>query len=105
MNHLLKTFRSVSTTALALGLASTALSPAWAQSTHRQEGASASRSAQSAAWGIVGQEIEADASIRFGVLANGMRYALKRNANPSGEAAIRFTVNVGSHTVHHPLLL
>ena len=96
MNHLLKTFRSVSTTALALGLASTALSPAWAQSTHRQEGASASRSAQSAAWGIVGQEIEADASIRFGVLANGMRYALKRNANPSGEAAIRFTVNVGN---------
>ncbi len=96
MNHLLKTFRSVSTTALALGLASTALSPGWAQSTRQPQEAPASQSARSAAWGIVGQEIEADASIRFGVLANGMRYALTRNANPSGEAAIRFTVNVGN---------
>ena len=96
MNHLLKTFRSVSTTALALGLASTALSPGWAQSTRQPQEAPATQSAQSAAWGIVGQEIEADASIRFGVLPNGMRYALKRNANPSGEAAIRFTVNVGN---------
>ncbi|GAA4050429.1 M16 family metallopeptidase [Parerythrobacter jejuensis] len=91
-----KTIRTVSTFALALGLASAALTPAWAQAAGQAEAASTSRPAQSPVWGIVSQEIEADADIRFGVLANGMRYALKRNTNPSGEAAIRFTVKVGN---------
>lgn len=95
MNRKLKTVRSISFTALALGLASSALSPVWAQPAGQAEAAPASQPAQSTAWGIVSQGIEADADIRFGVLPNGMRYAIKRNANPSGEAAIRFTVNVG----------
>ena len=33
--------------------------------------------------------------IVFGVLPNGMRYALMRNGNPAGEATIRFNIEVG----------
>ena len=47
-------------------------------------------------WDIVGADFPADPDIAFGRLPNGMRYALMRNGNPKGEAAIRFTVEVGS---------
>ena len=90
-----KILLTVSTIALGLGIASATLSPAMAQSTGQPDPAPASQTTQSAAWGIASGRIEADPDIRFGVLANGMRYALKRNTNPAGEAAIRFTVDVG----------
>lgn len=48
------------------------------------------------AWGISSTDFPADPQITFGRLPNGMRYALMRNGNPKGEAAIRFTVEVGS---------
>lgn len=47
-------------------------------------------------WGIASPELVADPGVVFGVLPNGMRYALQRNGNPAGEAAIRFNVEVGS---------
>ncbi|MBB3033852.1 M16 family metallopeptidase [Alteriqipengyuania lutimaris] len=47
-------------------------------------------------WGIESPAFEADPDVVFGVLPNGMRYALQRNATPPDEAAIRFNVQVGS---------
>lgn len=47
-------------------------------------------------WGIAQSDFPADPDITFGRLPNGMRYALMRNGNPKGEAAIRFTVAVGA---------
>lgn len=47
-------------------------------------------------WGIASPDLMADPDLVFGVLPNGMRYALQRNGNPAGEAAIRFNVEVGS---------
>ncbi|OBX19452.1 hypothetical protein A9995_06760 [Erythrobacter sp. QSSC1-22B] len=47
-------------------------------------------------WGIVSPDFAPDPDVVFGVLPNGMRYAIQRNGNPAGEAAIRFNVEVGS---------
>ncbi len=41
-------------------------------------------------------DIPADETVRYGVLENGMRYALVENDTPSGTAAIRLVLNVGS---------
>jgi zinc protease len=47
------------------------------------------------AWGLTSSDLPADPSVRFGVLPNGMRYALKRNVTPKGAAVIRFAFDVG----------
>src|SRR5690606_18663135 len=41
-------------------------------------------------------DIPADPAVRFGVLANGMRYALMRNATPPGQASLRLRIDAGS---------
>lgn len=41
-------------------------------------------------WGIASPDLSSDPDVLFGVLPNGMRYALQRNGNPAGDAAIRF---------------
>lgn len=46
-------------------------------------------------WGIASPDFDADPAVTFGTLPNGMRYAIRQNANPPGEAVIRFTVDVG----------
>jgi zinc protease len=48
------------------------------------------------AWGHVSPDIKGDPSIRYGVLANGMKYAIQRNETPKGSAAVRMHMNVGS---------
>jgi zinc protease len=48
------------------------------------------------AWNIPSTDFPADPDVVFGVLPNGMRYAIKRNTNPAGEAAIRFSISVGA---------
>lgn len=40
--------------------------------------------------------LAADPAIRFGVLPNGMRYALRRNATPPGQASLRLRFDAGS---------
>jgi zinc protease len=93
----IRSLRIVSSIAIAAGLAS-ALPPALMA----QEAAPQSAAAPSAevggvpAWDIIGTDFPANPDVTFGRLPNGMRYALMRNANPKGEAAIRFTVEVGS---------
>lgn len=47
------------------------------------------------AWGIASADFPADPDITFGVLGNGMRYALKRHNSPAGQAALRFTIAAG----------
>jgi zinc protease len=41
--------------------------------------------------------IRPDPAVRVGVLPNGMRYLLMRNANPKGAVALRFAIDVGSY--------
>jgi len=46
------------------------------------------------AWGLE-SVLPADPTVRFGVLPNGMRYALKHNETPKDAAVIRFAFDVG----------
>ncbi len=46
------------------------------------------------AWGLESL-LPADPTVRFGVLPNGMRYAIKHNETPKGAAVIRFAFDVG----------
>ena len=47
------------------------------------------------AWGITDAELQADPTVTYGVLENGMRYAIKRNTQPAGEASMRLLFDVG----------
>ncbi len=49
-------------------------------------------------WPQAHSDLPADPAIRFGVLANGMRYAIMRNATPKDEVSIRFRIAAGSLT-------
>ncbi len=48
------------------------------------------------AWGFDRSDLAPDPRIRFGALANGMRYAILRNGTPPGAMAIRMRVAVGA---------
>lgn len=49
-----------------------------------------------AAWGYAGSDLVPDPAVRLGVLPNGMRYAIRKNATPPGTAVMRLLINVGS---------
>lgn len=88
--------RTASVVALGIGLAVGQASIASAQDGETSPSATVSSPTGIPAWGITSADIAPDPDIVFGRLPNGMRYALQRNTNPVGEAAIRFTVEVGS---------
>jgi len=48
------------------------------------------------AWGHAKSDLAPDPAVRFGVLANGMRYAVMRNATPAGQASLRLRIGAGS---------
>lgn len=48
------------------------------------------------AWPQDASDLKADPSARFGVLANGMRYVVKRTANPQGTLSMRMRIEAGS---------
>jgi zinc protease len=48
------------------------------------------------AWGFEASDLKPDPAVRFGALANGMRYAIMANATPKGTASIRLHLDVGS---------
>ncbi|HYJ52364.1 MAG TPA: insulinase family protein [Allosphingosinicella sp.] len=48
------------------------------------------------AWGFDRSDLPPDPRIRFGVLANGMRYAIQPNSTPARGVAIRMLVRVGA---------
>ena len=47
-------------------------------------------------WAHEASDIAPDPAVRFGVLPNGMRYALRHNAQPEKAVSIRFTIAFGS---------
>jgi len=47
-------------------------------------------------WPQASSDIPADPAVRFGVLPNGMRYAILRNATPPGQASLRLRIDAGS---------
>jgi zinc protease len=56
----------------------------------------ATSQAPSPAWPQARSDVRADPAIRFGVLPNGMRYALRRQTTPPGQAALRLWIDAGS---------
>lgn len=48
------------------------------------------------AWGHPVNDLTPDPSIRYGVLPNGMKYALQKNTTPKGGGSVRMRVGVGS---------
>lgn len=48
------------------------------------------------AWGFARSDLTPHPAVRFGVLANGMRYALMRNTAPAGSLSARFHVDAGA---------
>ena len=48
------------------------------------------------AWPHLASDVPADEAVRFGVLPNGMRYALRRNSTPPGAASLRLRIDAGS---------
>ena len=77
-------------TALATALALTA--PAAARPAAKPAASSPARTV----WGIPRTDVVADPAIRYGRLANGMRYAIQRNATPKGTASVRLNFQFGS---------
>ncbi|RZJ85885.1 MAG: insulinase family protein, partial [Brevundimonas sp.] len=47
-------------------------------------------------WAQAASDVPADPAVRYGVLPNGMRYALLRNATPPGQASLRLRIDAGS---------
>src|ERR1022692_3653591 len=47
-------------------------------------------------WPQAHSDLKADGAIHFGVLPNGMRYAIMKNATPPGQVSMRLRFDVGS---------
>jgi zinc protease len=47
-------------------------------------------------WPQARSDIPADPDVRFGTLANGMRYAIRRNATPPHQVSLRLRIDAGS---------
>jgi zinc protease len=47
-------------------------------------------------WAQAHSDLAPDPAVRFGILPNGMRYAIMRNATPAGQTALRLRVGSGS---------
>ena len=47
-------------------------------------------------WGLQLTDVPSDPAIRYGRLANGMRYAIRRNTTPKGTASVRLHFEFGS---------
>ena len=47
-------------------------------------------------WPQAVSDVEVDPDIRFGALPNGMRYAIRRQTIPEGQAALRLRIDAGS---------
>jgi len=51
-------------------------------------------------WPQLTSDLPADPDVRFGTLANGMRYAIRRNSSPKGALSVRLRIDVGSLMEH-----
>src|SRR3546814_14682396 len=59
-------------------------------------GATAQSRAKNADWLYAGSDIPRDTAWQFGVLPNGVRYAVRNNGVPPGQVSIRVRMDVGS---------
>ena len=83
-NHLL----AASMLALAISLPSQTI----AQDTQTQNQSTGFQTA----WGAKSADVKPDETIKYGVLSNGMKYAIKKNETPKGNASLRMHVTLGS---------
>ncbi|UQV18085.1 insulinase family protein [Brevundimonas albigilva] len=70
--------------------------PAFAFDQAAPAAATTAQVAPSDPWPQAASDIPADPAVRFGLLPNGMRYALLRNATPPGQASFRLRIDAGS---------
>ncbi len=83
--------------ALALLLSLALTSPSFATEVKiSQKPAAVSKPAKSVPWLYVGSDIPPDPAWTFGVLPNGLRYAVRRNGVPPGQVSIRVNIEAGS---------
>ncbi|WP_164117713.1 M16 family metallopeptidase [Sphingorhabdus sp. Alg239-R122] len=87
------TFRCTALSAFALSLTLSA-SPALAQPA--QPAATESEQAGETPWLYENSNIPVDTEWKFGVLENGLRYAVRNNGVPPGQVAIRIRIDAGS---------
>ena len=59
-------------------------------------GAAAALAGPAPAWPQVGSDLAPEPGVVFGVLPNGMRYALKHNATPAGQTSLRLRIGSGA---------
>lgn len=78
----------VTSTALAAGVAGTILAAPAA--------AALAEKASVNGWGVRLTDVAPDGSIRYGILPNGMKYAIMRNSTPKGTASVRLQFAFGS---------
>lgn len=84
-------------TALALGAAPVVWSaPAAAQTAAQPQAAPTLDPRVAVAWGFDKTDVPVDPTIRFGVLPNGMKYAIRQNATPKDTVVLRMNVDRGS---------
>lgn len=86
--------RSITTACAAV--AALALLPIGAVAQDAAKSTAAPASAKNADWLYVGSDIPRDTAWKFGVLPNGVRYAVRNNGVPPGQVSIRVRMDVGS---------
>lgn len=85
----------ISRLAIAFALITLPVQTLYAQAPAAQSSSALSPATRSA-WGFDKTDLAPDSSVRFGVLPNGMRYAIMRNATPKANAVVRMRFDVGS---------
>ena len=86
--------RPVSMIAIAIALANSV--PAYAQTVEAPPATETSKAnVGTNGWGIATNDMKLDSAVRYGVLPNGMKYALRRNETPKGAASVRLTIDAG----------
>lgn len=91
--------RRVSTALSPLVLLAVSTAPAFAKEKAAKPAATATVNPQSAgakAWGFAASDVPVDPNIVFGVLPNGMKYALLKNSTPKDSVILRMRFDVGS---------
>lgn len=70
--------------------------PAAAVAQAQAPASSPAATAPSDPWPQIASDLPADSNVRYGQMANGMRYAILRNATPPGQASLRLRIDAGS---------
>lgn len=90
-HYMIRILRAGATFAAAAVLALTAQPPA-----ARAAASAPAAAPASVGWPQATSDLKADSEIRFGVLPNGLRYAIKRQTIPAGQGALRLWIGAGS---------